>query len=250
MVRLLDAGVDVVSCNDDPEAVAQLLSLHAEACHRGVQLIAGAGFSPGLSELLAVHAAASLESVARVSIAVAGTGGPACARQHHRSLKRDGIEFWEGAWHTRRGGSGRDLVWFPEPIGARDCYHAALASPRLVRRAVSNAKSVAARRSATRRDRSTSRFPMLRPPHADGGPGAIRVEVRGRSGDEVLTVVYGVSCNPAEGAALVATEFCRPSTRSPGAFGAAECGPVRPRLEALRQRGMKIMTYEADVPRD
>jgi len=49
----------------------------------------------------------------------------------------------------------------------------------LLHQSFPEASRITARRSATRRDRGTARLPMLRPPHAEGGVGALRVEVRG-----------------------------------------------------------------------
>ena len=35
-------------------------------------------------------------------------------------------------WTRRPGFSGRELLWFPDPIGGRDCYRAALVDPLLL----------------------------------------------------------------------------------------------------------------------
>ncbi|MFM7871184.1 MAG: hypothetical protein ACKPBG_05835, partial [Actinomycetota bacterium] len=50
-----------------------------------------------------------------------------------------------------------------------------------------------ARMSANRRDRFTSRLPMLSPPHPEGGLGGVRVEVRGSRHGERRTEVAGVA---------------------------------------------------------
>ena len=78
---------------------------------------------PGLSGLLVRHLADQLASSDEIHIAVHGTAGPACARQHHRALA--GQRRWrlrDGDWVRRPAGSGRELCWFPEPVGAYDCY--------------------------------------------------------------------------------------------------------------------------------
>lgn len=244
----LGRGAHVISVADDPTEVESLLDLDALARERGCSVIAGAGFAPGLTGLLARHGANQLDDVTRVSVATTGTGGPACARQHHRALKRPGQEWWDDRWVWRRGGSGRELVWFPDPIGARDCYRGALADPLLIARGVPSAHRISARVSATRRDRSTARLPMLRPPHADGGPGAVRVEIRGRRAGAVETLVYGVCEHPSTAAATVATTLVEAAVRGavpPGAFGTAELGkPIR-FLRTIRSRGIRIETYES-----
>ncbi len=240
-------GRHVVSISDHPGDVTALLELGPEAAGRDCSVIVGAGFAPGLSCLLARQAADLLDVVDLVSVAKSGTGGPACAREHHRAMKHSGQEFHHGDWVVRSGGSGRELVWFPDPIGARDCYRADLPSPVLLQRVFRDANRLTSRVSATRRDRFTSRLPMLRPPHADGGPGAIRVEVRGRRGPSVETIVYGVADHPSLAAGTVAAVCAvdrATSDRPAGAFGLAEHPARVDLLRALRAHGMRVETYE------
>ena len=108
-----------------------------------------------------------------------GTAGPACAREHHRSLRGWAIGWQDDRWIERPAGSGRELCWFPEPVGARDCYRAEMPDPWLLHRSFEGVDRISARMSATRRDRFTARLPMLSPPHREGGIGALRVEARG-----------------------------------------------------------------------
>lgn len=177
--ELLAAGVHVVSVSDDTEDVAELLSLDATAGARGATLVVGAALAPGLSGLLARHLADQLAVVDEIHVAMHGTGGRACARQHHRALGDRSLRWHDDEWVERPGGSGRELCWFPEPIGAVDCYHAAVADPVLLHEAFPTASRISARVSATRRDRMTARLPMLAPPRRHGDVGGIRVEVRG-----------------------------------------------------------------------
>ena len=89
------------------------------------------------------------------------------------------------------------------------------------------AERVTARLAATRRDRLTSRLPMLRPPHADGGPGAVRVELRGeRAGEGRVTVVYGAMDVPSVAAGAVAARAAarRRSTAALRRIGAGGLG--------------------------
>mgnify|MGYP003378866890 CR=1 FL=1 len=70
--------------------------------------------------------------VDELHVATHGTAGPACARQHHRALGDTALGWHDNEWIEPPGGSGRDLVWFPEPIAANDCYRAALAGAQLL----------------------------------------------------------------------------------------------------------------------
>src|SRR3954470_7486526 len=123
--RALESGAHVVSVTDDVTEVRGLLSLDAEARERNLSVIVGAAFSPGLTCVLARHAALGFDTVEQVHVAKAGTGGPACARQHHHALASEVVDWRDGAWTRRSGGSGRELCYFPDPVGAEDCYRAA-----------------------------------------------------------------------------------------------------------------------------
>ncbi len=204
-LRLVQAGASVVSLSDDLDDVRELLALQAEVEANDAVLVVGCGVAPGLSGLLARYLAAQLHTLDELHVAIHGTAGPECARQHHNALGDTALGWHDNEWIEPPGGSGRDLVWFPEPIAAHDCYRAALADPLLLQRAFPTASRISARVSATRRDRLTARLPMLLPPHASGDLGAVRVEARGANatgGRE--TVMAGSSALTAELAAAVA----------------------------------------------
>ncbi|MYJ32090.1 MAG: hypothetical protein F4067_05760, partial [Acidimicrobiia bacterium] len=177
--RLLDDGRVVLASSDSVSDVRRMLSMNGAVRQQGALVVAGVGMAPGLSDVLAVRAAEGLDRVTEVHVAKFGTGGPDCARQHHRALSSLALE-WRGGWKQRPGGSGRELCWFPSPVDAADCYRAGLPEPMLLVRKFSRADRITARMAATRRDRFSSWLPMLRPPHPEGKLGAVRVEVRGQ----------------------------------------------------------------------
>ena len=224
--RFLKLGASVVSMSDDLDDVRALLGLQADAAANDAVLVIGCGVAPGLSGLLARYLAAQLHTLDELHVAIHGTAGPECARQHHRALGDTALGWHDNEWIEPPGGSGRDLVWFPEPIAAHDCYRAALADPLLLQRAFPTASRISARVSATRRDRLTARLPMLLPPHATGDLGAVRVEARGadaRGSRE--TVMAGASAPTAELAAAVAaaTAITLVDQRPPpNAYGTAD----------------------------
>ena len=245
----LERGVHVVSVADDIPQVRALLGLDAEARERGLTVVVGAGFAPGLACVLARHAAAAFDSVDEVHVAKAGTGGPACARVHHRALGSWAIDWRDGAWVRRAGGSGRELAWFPDPVGGSDCYRAALPDAFVLVPAFAGVRRVTARVAATRRDRLTARLPMLRRPHPEGVIGAVRVEVRGRRGTARDVRVLGAIDRPAIAAgavACLATQWAveKRFARS-GAGGLAELvdEPV-PFLAELARRGVRAAVFE------
>ena len=202
--RCIRAGVPVVSIGDDLADVRAMLDLDRAAVAGGVRAVVGAGMAPGLSGLLAAYLSTQLDMVDELHIAVHGTAGPACARQHHDALGSRSIGWHDGQWVELPGGSGRELVWFPEPIAAHDCYRAAIADPVLLRRSFPSVERLSARVSATRRDRLTARLPMLMPPHASGDLGAVRAEARGARADGARhDVIAGAAGATADLAAAV-----------------------------------------------
>ena len=201
---LLNEGAHVVSLSDDLEDVDAMLGLDAFASERGRSLVVGAATAPGMSGIIVRHLEQRFDSIDEVHVALHGTGGPDCARQHHKALSGQSIGWHDDDWLRRPGGSGRELCWFPEPVGAYDCYRAAMPDPVLLKRAIPQLQRVTARVSATRRDRFTSRLPMLSPPHAEGGMGALRVEVRGFVGTARAVEVGGVAERVGQAAGLLA----------------------------------------------
>jgi saccharopine dehydrogenase-like NADP-dependent oxidoreductase len=188
---MIERGVAVVSVSDDLDDVRALLDLDDAARNAGVALVVGAGMAPGLTELLARMLVSQLSDFDEIHLAVHGTAGPACARRHHRALRGRAVGFHDGTWIQRPAGSGRELSFFPEPVGPYDCYRAELASPLLVYESFPGVERISARVSANRRDRLTAWLPMLSPPHREGGVGAVRVEVRGTddTGARVTSIV-------------------------------------------------------------
>jgi len=202
--RALAAGAHVVATADDLTSVRGLMALDGMAKSRRRTLVAGASFSPGLSCLLATHGASLFDELHEIHVARHGTGGPTCARAHHAALGRSAMDFRDGQWVERQGGSGRELVWFPEPVAGQDCYRAEMSEAVLLVPRFPTLERATARQAATRRDRLTARLPMLRQPHPEGLVGAVRVELRGLRNGTFDTLVYGAMDRPAVAAGAVA----------------------------------------------
>ena len=206
--QLLAGGSHVVSTSGGVDDVRELLDLDDLARANAATLVVGAAVAPGLSGLLARSLAARLAGCDELHVSVHGTAGPACAREHHRALRGWAIGWHDGHWIERPAGSGRELTWFPEPVGARDCYRAEMPDPWLLHRSFPDVRRISARMSATRRDRFTARLPMLSPPHREGGVGALRVEARGHdAGGARTTHIMGIAELLGTAAAAVAGAF-------------------------------------------
>jgi hypothetical protein len=205
----LGAGSQVVCATDDPNEVKSILALDGQARHRGLTVAVGTVMAPGLSCVLAAHLRGQFDTVEEIHVASFGTGGPACARRHHAALSGVAFDWEDGEWRRRSGGSGRELVWFPDPVGGADCYRASLADPLLLVPAFPDVRRVTARLEATRRDRVTSWLPMMRQPHPEGLEGAVRVELRGWLAGRAETKIVGAAVIPAVAAAAVSAVTAR-----------------------------------------
>jgi hypothetical protein len=234
--ELIGRGIALVSVGDEL------------ARDHSVPVVVGCGFSPGLSCVLARHGAATMDRVDEIHVSHSGTGGPACARQHHRALGLTSLDWRDGSWMERPSASGRELNWFPDPIGAMDCYRAALPDPLLLLPEFDGVKRITARVAANRRNRLTAWLPMLRPPHDDGGPGGLRVELRGWRGEESVVQVLGAMDRPATAAAAVAALTAELAVQGAlhrtGVAGLAGMVDSVPFLTALARRGVRAAVFE------
>lgn len=235
----------IVSVSDAPNDVNGLLALDAQAKRTGVKIVVGAGMMPGLTDILASHGRRWFDDVREIHVSKFGTGGPDCARQHHRALKGVCIDWRDGQWRRRAGGTGRELAWFPAPVQAADCYRAALADPKLLLRQHPTVDRITSRMAATRRDRLTMHLPMLRKPHPEGLLGAVRVELRGVKDNSQVEVVLGCAERPAVAAGAVAAAAAMTLARSTtqgdedGSKGLAEWVDSTAFLHDLKIRGLR-----------
>jgi len=241
LALVAERGGIAVSTSDDVSDVERMLDLD-------VPSIIGAAFAPGLSGLLARLLSTHLDQCDEIHVSMHGTGGPACAHQHHRALGGSAAGWHDGEWISRPGGSGRELCWFPDPVGPRDCYRAEMADPCLIHRVFPGVDRISGRLSATRRDRFTARLPMLSPPHSEGGVGGLRVEVRGRLDGQRQTFIAGVAERVAVGAAATVSAFVSAFldgliTVDGAVTTADEALPTALLIERIRSYGLRLNDY-------
>jgi len=243
----LRAGASVVSSDDD-----DLGELDATARVADATVIGGCALAPGLSDVLARHAADAFTTIDEVHVARVGASGPACIEAVREARRQTPGEWRDGGWRADRA-FGPELVWFPEPIGARECQ--------LVREAVTaTVTTVPTARHATVRygppppaRRIAAR---LRRDPLDSGWGATRVEVSGTRAGTRESIVYGVvdRMPVVAGAvlALAALELTGLGTRGgPPPVGVRALGEVAqpvPFLTELARRGVKAAAFVGVAP--
>ena len=266
--RAVEAGVPAAGCGDDAATVRTLLDLDDAAREAGVTLAAGCGLAPGLADVLARHAAGVVEAVEEIHVARAGQAGPACRLSILRSGRGPVLEWRDGAWARHRAGSGRQLVWFPAPVGGLDCHRTASGqAPLLVdafpglRRASMRVASPLGPGAGVPGAHLLGHIPLVstllggpaakRSRDPDGDWGAAWVEVRGRRGRSEEILVYGAVDRMAFAAGAVlsvaalwlAGQGAAPVTVT-GAHGLAALVDPVPFLGELARRGVKAAVFE------
>ncbi|MFM8304557.1 MAG: hypothetical protein ACKOA9_09705 [Actinomycetota bacterium] len=215
-------------------------------------VVTGCGLGPGLTGVLARHAASALDSVDAVHVARVGAAGPACVEAARAARRETPGEWREGSWRTARA-FGPELLWFPEPIGVRECQLvrtgvaacvAAVPGARLVTSRLGVPPTTGWLRRGLRRDPK------------DQGWGAARVEVSGRRGGIADSLVYGVVDRTAVAAGVVLAVAA--ATLAGGLDAGVETLPgVRtlgevtrpvPFLAELGRRGVKAAAFEGVAP--
>lgn len=244
----VDAGVPFASATDATSAVDGLFALDHAAVEAGVTLAAGCGLAPGLADVLVVHAVHALEGADEVHVARAGAAGPASQASVRRALREPALEWRDGSWHEERG-HGPELVWFPEPIGQRECMPVG-SSIRLLARAVPGLGA-----ATMRFCEPTSRRVSWFGESPDARWGATTVTVWGWRGRNREPIVYGVV---GETAILAATVLAVTAARLAGDLPALSAGgsalagvrslaelvvPVA-FLAEMARRGVKAVAFE------
>ncbi len=243
----VDAGVPFVAASDAANTVDGLFALDTAATERGVPLVAGCGLAPGLADVLARHAAAGLDRVDEVHVARAGVAGPASETTIRRAVREPALEWRDGRWHTERQ-HGPELVWFPDPIGARETASVG-SSVRLLVRALPELRA-----ASIRMTEPLTRGVRWFRPSPDERWGAALVTVWGARGRRYEPVVYGVRHNTAAAAgavlALTASTLAgvvpalKPAPAPVGVRSLAELVAPVPFLAELASRGVHASAFE------
>jgi hypothetical protein len=250
MCRLaVQEGASVAAVTDDAEGVTGLLGLDSLAREHGAQIVVGCALAPGLGDVLARHAADALDHADEVSVARAGVAGEACTTTLRRARRERPVEWRGGAARVARR-AGNELVWFPDPVGARECVTVA-AGVELLHDAIPEVTRVTARAAEPPAPR---RRTLLGRRRGTDEWGAVRVEVWGDRGGAREGVVYGVIERPAVAAgttlAVTAARLAGllPDVHlrdaEPGAGGLGALVEPATFLAELARRGVKAAIFE------
>lgn len=129
----ISAGVPYLSPSSSPDVVEALLGLDSKARSAGTLVIAGMGWSPGITNLMVKSAVAQLDTATRARIGwVASSVGSLSQAALSRALGLlTGEAFVQvsGSRHTAPAGGSPEAMFFPEPVGWHTLRRARAAEP-------------------------------------------------------------------------------------------------------------------------
>ncbi|MGH2730373.1 MAG: saccharopine dehydrogenase family protein, partial [Actinomycetota bacterium] len=117
----IEASVPYISLCDDHPATAEVDAFDRAARDRGITIVSGCGLSPGITNLLVALAAAELDDVDAIDIAIATSSaeadGKASALHMLFQMTTEVPLLSDRRQTTDRPGGAAHLVYFPEPVG-------------------------------------------------------------------------------------------------------------------------------------
>ena len=119
--RAVESGVPTAAIADDCDGIAALLGLDADARENGVLVAVGCGLVPGLGDVLARHAADSLDRVDEAHVTARRRGSQRVRRGAPPPRAVNPLSSGSTRRGTHPNVRGHELVWFPDPVGAREC---------------------------------------------------------------------------------------------------------------------------------
>lgn len=149
----IEAGVPYVSVCDDHDAAQQVLKLDEAAKKRGVTVLTGAGWTPGLTNILAKKGTAILDEARKVHIAWAGALADAdgtASILHALHIFTGKVPSFIGGKHLEvQAGSAAEIVTFPKPIGPVKVYNTGHPEPVTIPRFIEGLEEVTLRGGLT-----------------------------------------------------------------------------------------------------
>jgi hypothetical protein len=271
----IHAGVPYLTACQSPEMVEALLSHDAEARNARIPIVVGAGWTSGVSNLLAVGAGGLLDRVLRVRVAwVVPPPGPQAAglvAGGLQALSGKASVYREGRRERRQAGSERQKVFFPEPVGWAEVGLASSAEAITLPRRFDGVEEVVVKGGVTGRGLPRlgprpswgRRRPVLLPrprgkkslKPAGGGMrsipwASVRVDVSGTVAEAHSRLTYGVvdEIGKLVSASLIGGALVLAGTH--GREGAAGVGPLEAFIEPgpffalLGEQGVRVARLE------
>lgn len=278
----VEAGVPYVSLCDDYDAAQAVLELDELARVAGVTVLTGLGWTPGLSNLLALKAAQQFDLVDEVNVAwgssASDSEGYAVILHTMHIFTGRVPSFQKGRLLRVPAGSGKEVVLFPPPVGRVTCYHLGHPEPVTLPRFLPGLRTVTLKGGLSEqplndlalwlaRLRLTdtpakkevlgqiikATLPLLsKLGEAEEPCSAVRVDVGGWTGGEYHQVSYGAAAHMPDltglPLALGALLLARGEIDCPGVVAPEACIEPEPFLAELARRGVPIHDMSGQWP--
>lgn len=149
----IEAKVPYVSICDDHDAAQEVFGLDKQARERGITILTGAGWTPGLTNILTKKGVAMLDKATRVNIAWAGALADAdglASMLHALHIFTGQVpSFSQGRQAMVPAGTGKQVVTFPQPVGPVPVYHTGHPEPITIPRFIPGLEEVTLRGGLT-----------------------------------------------------------------------------------------------------
>lgn len=237
----LEHGKKVISTSTDADLIDHYLHLgESEPQHR---LVLGASFTGAATALLVAHGAQFFDIVDEVHIGVHLPAERAIRLGTTTLLQRPD---WKQEYSV--DDLGRELLWFPEPVGPQDCKVTsdgeALLGELSIALTQDHVDRVTIRKSTQSiKERVMTALPGVKaPPHAPFG--AVRVELRGVRDGQRVTRVWGAVDRPQLfGGAVAAVVANAHEDIAAGVWSSATVVSPERILSSLYWRGFRVAEY-------
>ena len=275
----LEAGINYVSICDDHDASDAVLQLDQYARDKGLKILTGLGWTPGLSNMLARKGYDELDRVDSIRVYWAGSAGDSVGFAvilHTIHIFTGMVTSYQNGSHLEiKAGSGKEAVDFPEPLGKVQTYHLGHPEPVTLPRYLEGikevtlkgglaenylnglAKLVAALR-LTNSDRKKVRLGKilkkampLFPVDKNRNLSGIRVDIAGEREGRKVNISYAAVDHMCRltgiPLSIGAYHMAKGDIKRTGVFGPEAEGSIDPGLflQEMEQRGIRVMKSES-----
>jgi len=146
MEAAIEAGKPFLDICDDSDGAEQSLELNEKAKRKGVTCITGLGWTPGLSNILALKGYRELGGADEIKIywlgSAADSKGLAVVMHVFHAMTGEVPQYLEGELKMVEAGSEREDVLFPEPFEEHSTYYVGHPEPVTIPRYLEGLKNV------------------------------------------------------------------------------------------------------------
>ncbi len=142
----IEAGVNYVSICDDHDAAEAVLELDQAAKEKGLKILTGLGWTPGVTNIFARKGYDELDDVEKINVYWAGSAGDseglAVILHTIHIFTGNVVSFQNGEFLEVKAGSGKEVVDFPAPMGKVTTFHLGHPEPVTLPRYLKGVKEV------------------------------------------------------------------------------------------------------------